>query len=109
MKRFMKALAVLILLAGPALPATNPGTPATGVKDTARHQLDQRFRRQVRSIQMDEKSGKISHTQASALRDQLRAVRKLHSGFVQANQGKPMTSAQVSQVSQSLSLVEKAH
>lgn len=111
----MKALKIILMLfilmgfAGSAFPQTVSSTPTHKLKNPGHHKVHQRLRQEIRHIQMDQKSGKITAAQAQALKAKLKGVHDQQKGFYQQNHGGDLTTSQSQQLNQSLDGISASH
>jgi len=110
----MKALKITVMLfillgfAGSAFTQT-VSSSTHKLKNPAHHKVHQRIRQEIRHIQMDEKSGKITAAQAQALKAKLKGVHDQQKSFYQQNHGGDLTATQSQQLNQSLDGIAASH
>jgi hypothetical protein len=110
----MKALKIMMLFilmgfAGSAFSQTVSSTPTHKLKNPAHHAVHQRIRQEIRHIQMDERSGKITAAQAQALKAKLKGVHDQQKNFYQQNKGGDLTTTQAQQLNQLLDGIAASH
>jgi hypothetical protein len=101
MKRFL-ILAVSILFLGITNLVLAQSNTSPNTKNPNAHEVHKKLRDQIRQIQQDLKSGKITESEAKTRRENLRSVHEEEKQFRHQNGGKDLTASQANQLKASL-------
>src|SRR5579872_3504782 len=96
------SVAVLILFVGATSLSQAQSSTQTNTKNPNAHEVHKNLRKQMRQIQQDLKSGKITESEAKTRRENLRSVHQQEKQFRQQNGGKDLTTSQSNQLKASL-------
>ncbi len=104
----VSVVALSVGMSGISWAANTSPTPTSPSANTPLHQLGLKFREDMIQIQKDVKSGKLTQTQATEYRNQLKAIRKQELADVKANGTKTLTADQESGLVTQMEAVEKS-
>ena len=107
--KMVLALWALLGLTSFASAQTVSATPPYKGKNPAHHAVHQKLRQEIRRIQMDEKSGKITAARAQALKAKIKGVNDQQKAFYRQNNGADLTASQTQQLNQSLDGIAASH
>ena len=101
MKNLISFLALILFVV-----MTSLASAQTNTKNPNAHEVHKNLRKQMRQIQQDLKSGKITESEAKARREKIRSVHQQDKQFRHQNGGKDLTAAQSNQLKSSLGGVQ---
>lgn len=104
----ISAVALLAGMSGISLAANTSPTPTGPNASSPLHQLGVKFREDMMQIQKDVKSGKLTATQATSLREQIKTIRKQELADMKGNGTKTLTADQESGLVTQMEAVEKS-
>lgn len=106
MKKIMILLTALMTVTSFSYSATTKvGTPTPSHPNL--HQINITLRSEWQQTELGEKDGKITTTQAAALKADLKSVHQQQMAFFKENGNHDLTSSQLSQLNESLNQVEQ--
>ena len=102
-KRYLPLVSSLILVGVVNLNAASTPTPVKGVATvTAVQNVNERMKEQLREVQKDLKAGKLTATQAGAVKKQILAIRQEELSDMKSNGQKQLTASQKSELNSEL-------
>jgi hypothetical protein len=103
MKKSAFVVASMVLVGAVSLNAASTPTPVKGsATPSAIQNVNERMKEQMRQVQKDLKAGKLSKTQASAVKAKILAIRQEELSDMKSNGQKQLTASQKAQLNSEL-------